>query len=588
MKTRILILAAAVVAVASLAQARDLSVQMNYPVPAMPADGWLYASVVVSRTTTRDIGFTVKNSSYGGGVSTMKHDVLKDNNPRRIPFTYRMESNRGNSVTVVSGTMSQSFGGLQFGKSVLALTSSPGRVLGRIQQLDQIMDKPQDQWRGQAVVIQEHRNPKELPGNWMGYDLLQAMVMEDFPYSEMTPAQVDAIVHWVERGGTLLASPGERGMVFDPASPLHQMVKLSTKGTDKIENTEDFGDRGPRGVMTKWNIRAEPALHMPWAEVAQCGAGQVVIFKYDFLRSPLSEWNGLTRTFDDTCHIRTKSGSSHQFPLSWSRQKDKMPGPMTIAGLLGLYMLTVGPANYLLLRRKNKLVLMPFTISGVAIAFTVAIIAYGYISRGTSTEMREFTVVQTYPGRTTAQAVSQMGIHASSNRSYELEFNKNTGVRNLSSRQNSAESEIFITESGNAQVVSFTTAMWQTFMLEAQAPVPQFGNLRIESGQGVTIVNDTPVDLDDCWANPDGKRWLRIGKLPSGGSVSNPGVYGEPPSAIRRAAGAGRDPIAAVAGRDPIVIGRAAAKSPRAIDYKMVEGRAALEQSDIYIVGGAL
>ena len=579
MKTRILILAAAVVAGAALAQARDLSVQVSHPVPAMPADGWSYASVVVSRTTTRDIDFTIE--SQRGGVSTVKHDVLKDNNPRRIPFIYRMDANRGNnSVTVVSGTMSQSFGSPQFGKSVLALTTSPGRVLGRIQQLDQIMDKPQDQWRGQAVVIQEHRNPKELPGNWMGYDLLQAMVMEDFPYSEMTPAQVDAIVHWVERGGTLLVSPGERGMVFDPASPLHQMVKLSTKGTDKIENTEDFGDRGPRGVMTKWNIRAEPALHMPWAEVAQCGAGQVVIFKYDFLRSPLSEWNGLTRTFEGTCHIRTKSKSSHSFPLSWSRQKDKMPGPMTIAGLLGLYMLTVGPANYLLLRRKNKLVLMPFTISGVAIAFTITIIAYGYISRGTSTEMREFTVVQTYPGRTTAQAVSQMGIHASSNRSYELEFNKNTGVRNLSSRQNSAESEIFVTDRGNAQVVSFTTAMWQTFLLEAQAPVPQFGNLRIEdTGAKLTIVNDTPVDLENCWANPDGKRWLRIGRLPSGGSVSNPAMSGEPPPAVRRAAGAGNAPM---------VIGQAAAKSPRAIDYKMVEGRAALEQSDIYIVGGAL
>jgi len=584
MKTKLLMVAAALAACASLAHARDVSIRVSYPVPALPLDGWSYASVVLARTTTRDTEFTLFCSPYRRGVTVQKSGVLRDNRPRRYPFVFRVSEDQFNSspVCIRIGDETSSWGDLQFGRSVVGLTASPGRVLGRIQQLDAVMQMPQSYWAGAwSVVIVEHRDARLLPNTWKGYDLLQAMVMEDFPYSELTPAQSDAIVQWVEKGGTVLVSPGARGMVFDPASPLHRLVGLKLEGTERIENTRDFGSGGPRGIFTRWNVEIEGARHEPWAEVARCGAGQVVVFKYDFLRPPLSEWKGLTGIFKKTCRIPVRVKPDRHFPLYFSRQEEQLPGPPTIALLLGVYLLAVGPANYMLLRRKNKLVLMPFTISGVAVGFTVAIIAYGYISRGAATEMREFTVVRTYPGRTTAYATTQKGVFAGSNRTFVFEFGANAGVR-MFRKHRRDESQLFITDTGRGtQEARFTAAMWQLSLLREEAPVPEFGNLRIERKDGqITIFNDTPLDLENCWVRTDGGAWHRIGKLPRGGSTPDVGLQGRPPSAVLNAVG--------VRSRGALVIGRAAAGSDPAIPCKMIQGRASLKQNEMYIVGGEL
>ena len=294
-------------------------------------------------------------------------------------------------------------------------------------------------------------------------------------------------------------------------------------------------DRSGSGVV-KWDVLVTAAKDTPLAQVARCGAGTVVVFKYDILRAPFSEWRGLTSNLQEMIQIPAGTSRQHQrYPLHWKGRDESLPSATTVAAILGAYLLAIGPANYLMLRRRKKLVLMPFTIAGIAVTFTILIVIYGYVSRGMSTELKQCTVVRTYPGRTTAFAITQKGIYASSNKAFVMTFDDPTALRKVTARQRygSDDSPLQVTDTGTGALhARFTSMMWEVFTIEARAALPEFGNLQIVgTAAKPVVVNATTVDLEDCWLRQS-NRWYAIGKLPRGARKSR-GQDQSPPADVR-------------------------------------------------------
>jgi len=590
MKWKFFLLVAACVMWTSAA-GQEITLELTYPVPVLPLEGWATASVTARKRVVGDSKFEISSAMRYGRMPTeyTRREVLNDNYPHNYFVNFHLPNQvQNNSPLAVRVGDNRHVGnpsGLRFGRSVIGLTSIRGTVVARMADLDAIMHSPQGtrRWGNPLptnVEIIEHTNAAMLPDSWMGYDLLQAMVIEDFPYSDLSGAQEDAIVQWVEDGGTILVSPGKTGMALR-SRLLRRLVELRVEGSETLTKPPGLSGLGTNKV-TRWNIRIPQIRTTSLAEVAPCGAGKVVIFRYDILREPFSQWAGLRGELLRTCRIPVNAQPRVRFPLHWSRREEKLPKAPTVALILGLYLLIVGPFNYFVLRRTKRLVLMPFTIGGVALAFTVAIIIFGYISRGMATELREFTVVRTFPDRTTAFAVSQKGIYASANRAFAMKFDDSTALRKIPSDADSwarSESPLSVFDAGEGTLeAKFTSLMWDVFAIEARAPLKEFGNLRVETRRGVvTVVNATSTDLSNCWVKQAG-RWYEVGKLARLGTVSHPHLRSPPPSDILRLLGD--------IGKGVAVVGKAAEGSQPVVPCEFAEGRARKVQSDTYILGG--
>ncbi|NQT21705.1 MAG: hypothetical protein HQ592_18510 [Planctomycetes bacterium] len=600
MKHFFLLITAACVAGASVSEARearDVDIDIIYPVPVMPLEGWVPATITLTKRTASDRDFEITSARDDIQYSTQSSvtGTLKDNRPHRytsyLHFRDEYQFQGYNRLSVLIQGQSRPQGNfntdkLRIGRSVLGLVSAPGIVQGRVKELGAVLAPTNPQSRSGSlptdVVFFEHTNEKLLPGSWMGYDLLQAMVIEDFPYSKLSPAQETAIVQWVENGGTLLVSPGKTGNVLK-SNLLKRLARFEEAGAVPLDQPpiKDLPKSGSKVI--RWDVNVPGADDTQLARTVACGSGKVVILKYDILRAPFSEWSGLEGTLAKTIRIPAKHPQHPKFELHWPDRAKQLPGAATVAAILGAYLLALGPANYLILRRKKKLVLMPFTIAGIAVSFTILIIIYGYVSRGMSTELRQFTLIRTRPDRTTAFATTQKGIYASSNKPFVMSFDDSTALRKVTDRRGwgSDESPLKVADSGDGTLdAKFTSLMWEVFTLEARAPVPEFGSLRLVSTRdGPQAVNATTIDLQDCWLKKSGK-WHKIGKLPTGARKS-PGAVGRPPADVLKIL---RD---SPWGKNVLVVGKPVEGAQPAIPWEMKSGHATIVLNSTYVVGEA-
>lgn len=597
MKTILLFLMAACVACVSVAEARGVEATVTYPVPVLPVEGWAPAIITLKKSSAvpnRRFEITSSREDIRCSTESLITGTLKDSKPHKYTAYLHLRDdyqfqNTNNLRLWTDGRQGKrriaSTRGLQVGRSVVGLVSGRGILLARTSELLAILEAPSGTWNWGTlpsnVVIAEHTDEKLLPDSWIGYDLLQAMVIEDFPYGKLSPAQEDAIVQWVENGGTLLVSPGRKGNVFQ-SNLLNSLVQFEVRGSQTLERPPIQGLPKSGSGVVKWDVSVAAAKDTPLAQIVRCGAGTVVVFKYDILRAPFSEWPGLKSNLQGIIQIPAKTSRQNpRHPLHWKGKEKSLPSATTVAGILGAYLLAIGPANYLMLRRRKKLVLMPFTIAGIAVAFTIMIVIYGYVSRGASTELRQCTLVRTHPGRTTAFATTQKGIYASSNKAFVMTFDDSAALRKVAARQQrygGDESPLQVTDTGTGTLQArFTSPMWEVFTIEARAALPEFGSLQIVGPAAKpTVVNATIVDLEDCWLRQS-NRWYAIGKLPRGARKSR-GRDQRPPADVRKLI---------PRGSDTIVVGRVRKGTQPVIPWRMKRGRARTVQDDTYVMGAA-
>ena len=576
----------------SMAFGQGLKGTIDYPVPALPADGWIPAWVTLKNPNLAPIKCSIVTSEYYyyGRTTTsfISEKVLAPSQQwRGTVYVYATHGygNDSSPVMIKFDEQRINTGSLRIGRSVLALTSKLGTVTGRTEQLDAMLKLGDTDPSGRNdLQIQEYKDASTLPDSWMGYSRLQLMVIEDFPYAALSRAQEDAIVQWVEKGGTIIVCPGKLGMVFQ-SSLLRQLADFRCDGSETLDRSPaDLGSPEITSRITRWNVEVDGAEHLAWAEKARCGRGKVIIAKYDVLGPTFAEWKGTGGLFR-SCEVTSRPSIGMPMGVGWEQKEEKTLKPPAVAAILGVYLMAVGPVNYVFLRRRKKLVLMPLTIAAISLAFTFAIIGFGYLWKGFSNELKELSIINTLPDRTTAYASSQIGFYCSSNRSFELEFPNSTGLRKVGEGPESRgggrdESPLTVVDRGDGLYrAQFTPLMWTTFRFEAYAPLPQFGNLRAEKQGGNTvIVNATSVDLKDVWYRTQTgnvHQWYNIGSLPKGGRA-----------AVSQAGGPAPPDVAALTTDDSgsFVVGKA---SLPAIPYTITTGYAQKKQSTTYVTGGS-
>jgi hypothetical protein len=284
--------------------------------------------------------------------------------------------------------------------------------------------------------------PDRLPDAWIGLKCLDLLLIHDAPLDALSPEQARAIADYVRQGGTAVLSPGANvAWLSHPA--------LAAFVDARVQRSEEVS--GLPGLATDYARFDRPETFLfhrlvggeAFVGVARdreivlyrSGFGRVIVLPFDLRRPPFDRWPGLEplwqalilrtpRHFSDEGGLSLAGTPSkrHEILQSMSRLQSAYPSFFLLTFLAGLFVLAVGPANYLLLRRLRMTLLTVVTVPLISVLFLGVVFATGYALRGISTVAHSVRIVTTRPGVEIGRETELFSLFAASTRAYDIGF----------------------------------------------------------------------------------------------------------------------------------------------------------------------
>jgi hypothetical protein len=393
----------------------------------------------------------------------------------------------------------------------------------------------------------------ELSETFEGLRSFDLLVMNDMDTSSLSPAQVDAIDTWVRQGGRLVVAGGagaERTL-----SGLAAQGELVTQEVDKLPGLEEYigGEKpilvpGPflltsMASTTARTLSAQDDL--PIVQEWTTDRGWINFVGLDLAGSPFDAWNGTVdfwqklvspgAAFPEGSPVdmsaRQQFASGMAYPLNNLPMLD-LPSVRGLALLLSIYVLLVGPINYLVLRQQKRMHLAWISIPAITLIFAAASFGVGYALHGSDIFINKIAILQPLPSGK-AKVDSFIGLFSPARRAYSVRLDGAGLVSPLNPYLDPwTNPEISGSPTGRAisllqgdpdYVNGLSVDQWsmQSFLSEgAQMDFGQIqAELHLENGRIVgELHNQSNYALQDV-SLIMGSKFVRLGDVPRGASV---------------------------------------------------------------------
>lgn len=386
-----------------------------------------------------------------------------------------------------------------------------------------------------------HMELRDIPSLSAALSSLSALVLDDADTGTLTGEQRAALAAWVGRGGTLMvaARPG----AAETVSGLADLLPVTVSGARTLPNLQSVGEllslpitttTSPivpgAALKTEEGVRARVLAQeggVPLVAVRDLGMGRVVYLGVSPALAPLKGWDGLTPMFKrlmaehplriSAGAMRRGNNSSSYGYYSSGKIYDtygsifdwpglELPDPILIGVFLLVYIMVVGPVNFVVLRRKRRSEWAWLTIPALVALFSVGAYALAFQAKGGELVAMRANALYTTPDLERADAVQYIGLFSPVRDTYRLEVGEESAVSEINSNgysPGSPETPIQVvggkpTGVGNIQV---NTWALRGFMAEnelaAQSPLEadlRVGNnviegaIRNRSGEGLESV----------------------------------------------------------------------------------------------------
>lgn len=338
--------------------------------------------------------------------------------------------------------------------------------------------------------------PAELPDL---DGLLVALDMIVLGQGELTPAQIAALRRWVIAGGTLLIDGGPDVRIAEnlldllPATP-GKVIEGAALGRRDIARA--------RRLTPLPGARSHPNAASPlWVE-RSFGAGVVRLSAI----SPEQLSSGVNgRSF------WSPSRQADQLAELWAMDlpqlRPLLPGlalPSTgaLALFLLVYILLIGPANYLFLRRIDRREWAWITIPTGVLLFTAFAYLLGFGLRGGNPILIDVTLVQAAPGEAAGRAVSNVGFAAVRRDNYTVEVGT-PAIGWWPQREffNVHPTEGFRQEAGGFSAVSLQANVGEIRQIQALSAVelPFSVESALQAGGTIMITNTGSTPIEEAY-----------------------------------------------------------------------------------------
>ncbi|MBI3763781.1 MAG: hypothetical protein HY260_18205, partial [Chloroflexi bacterium] len=368
----------------------------------------------------------------------------------------------------------------------------------------------------------------DLPPIAQAWKSLDVLVISDSDTGVLTPEQRQAVAGWVTGGGRLIVAggPGWQKTTAGIANllPLHVTGTLTisslddlvtyTRGSDRIDGSAIVAVGGP--VVGSSVALAASQGGTPLIVTRNAGFGQVAFLAFDPALAPLRNWDGAEGLYRNLLSAaRPRPGWAGGFRNWYSASEAlnaipglELPNALQLCGFMAIYVLIVGPANFLVLHRLKRRELAWVTIPAVIAVFSGLAYLGGYQLRGTQATLHRLAVVQVSPDSDRAQVDMLVGLFSPRRTEYDLEIGGESLTRPLPSDNNGSVNAggATLEQEGVTRVNNLRAEIGavESFVAQGQISAPRFdaaltlnvqGNLATLDGK---VTNQSNLKLTDA------------------------------------------------------------------------------------------
>jgi len=316
---------------------------------------------------------------------------------------------------------------------------------------------------------------ERLPDQWLGYEAIDAIVLptHDLPRIEsLTDQQIEALETWVQMGGLLVISVGKNGQEllgragrlarfvpgeYDHVRRLTKTVDLETYATapqrlDTLPGADEIAFtslKEPRGIIE--SRESNVIGQGPTIVRSSFGFGQVAFLAVDLDVPPISKWKGRGQLVSRLLRkesTRKESGQQDEASGRVAHEGyDDMVGQLrgtldhfggvtlvsftVVATLIVVYLLLIGPGDYLLLNRVlgNRMELTWITLPVIVVTFCILTISLAYACKGHRLRINQIELVDLDAETSFLRGTVWSHVYSPRSEAYDLDYEPSLSAR---------------------------------------------------------------------------------------------------------------------------------------------------------------
>lgn len=415
---------------------------------------------------------------------------------------------------------------------------------------------------GTATIA--HISLADIPALSQALDSLGALVFDDVDTGTLTEEQRAAIEAWVARGGTLITTYRAGGA--DTLAGFANLSPVTVSGSRNASTLAGLAELvsvpiTSSGTLAIGNAQVRQDLldstrvlatsdGTPLLASRDLGRGQVLYMGMSPSLPPMRGWDGLIPLFKRLLaehdlkysygsSMRGTSVSSYMsFPGMTSVFETygsmfvlpglELPSAWLVGGFLLLYIMIVGPINFIILRRMKRVELAWFTIPVLVALFSGVAYVLALGSKGADIVSIRANAIYTAEGTEQATVLQHFGLFSPARRTYQLDLNTDSLLNEINAYGyyyggSSSNSATIIGGNGTTSIRDINIDTWSIrgFLAEHTAKLssPLTSDLELSNNSIVgKVTNNTNGPLQDV-ALLRGRAYQYIGFMAPGESV---------------------------------------------------------------------
>lgn len=542
---------------ASAERARQLNARVSMTVDAgfnsyVKENAWIPLRITLVNSGDPIEGEVVVTNTSLKTTERFAQPVLLGRNARRQVTLYVPPSSDSLEVQLVSGD------------EVIAAVTPVTRQLIASDRLVVIASDPPDAFNfigdvrtlnGNATMLAQLRLD-QFPDRTAGLDMVDVIVFNSVDTSALTPSQLNAIKQWVVGGGHLILAGGPNAALvlagltdIAPGRPGQALVSTSAAALEELAAPFSLAPLASAPTQTVSVVRLQPtqpnvrtlvgSRETPLILRREIGRGLLDQLAFDPALAPLRDWPGRAALFTALLGGRMNmandlgwigEGTAATFAAS-ALSAASPPSALVLGGFFALYVIIIGPLNFLILRRVRRLDWAWVTVPLVVVAFTLLGLLTGFRLRGNNPHVHRLSVTLGDVSVRDARAFSVYGLF--SPRRLDADFEVGRALAQLvdQPRDANGQSDYQVTHAVGAPSRIYDMPLSnnevRTVYARDGSALPAIGAvLRFTPGTSNTaavisgdIRNDTPYLLSNCVLLA-GKDYQSIGDLAPGATAS--------------------------------------------------------------------
>ncbi len=280
---------------------------------------------------------------------------------------------------------------------------------------------------------------EELPETAVPWNNLDVLIIHDSDTGQLTPAQKEALNAWVDTGGQLVLTGGANWQ--KTTAVFGDKLPVTISGSESVDDLpalvtavgEPFRDPGPYVITNSSLARGELLFHqdgLPILARQSQGRGSVYFLALDPALAPLQDWDGSELFWASMAAQVPGQSLWSAGPQNGYAAKNaaaslpsvSLPSAWQLGGLLLVYIVIMGPVNYWMLKRRNKLERAWLTIPALVLVFSGIAYLVGFQIRGTTVLVNQMAVAYSTVDSEYARVYSLLGLFSPQRSTHDLIF----------------------------------------------------------------------------------------------------------------------------------------------------------------------